>query len=73
MVIIKAAELRNQSKIELKETLSGLLKERFKLRLLTSGNEAGPTHKMKAVRRSIARIETILKENEQKAKGTHDE
>jgi large subunit ribosomal protein L29 len=73
MYVIKAAELRNQSKIELGQTLSGLLKEQFKLRLLASGNEAGPTHQMKAVRRSIARLQTIFREHEQKSKGTHDE
>ncbi len=73
MYVIKASELRNQSPTELKQTLSGLLKEQFKLRLVRSGNEAGPTHNMKQVRRSIARLETVLKQNEQKSKGAQDE
>lgn len=73
MYVIKAESLRKQSKLELKQTLSGLLKEQFKLRLMTSGAEVGPTHNMKAVRRSIARLETISRENEQKAKGINNE
>ncbi len=73
MYVIKASELRKQGPAELKKTLSDLLKEQFKLRLVQAGSEAGPTHNMKAVRRSIARLETVLRENELKSKGAHDE
>jgi len=73
MYVIKASELRKQTPADLKQTLSGLLKEQFKLRLVRAGSEAGPTHNMKAVRRSIARLETVLRQNEQKLKGAHDE
>lgn len=73
MYVLKASELRKQSQTELHQTLSGLLKEKFKLRLLKSGGEFNGFHNIRAVRRSIARLETILRQNEQKPKGAGNE
>jgi len=60
----KAVDLRNQSISELKHSRSSLLRERFKLRLKKSSGELTKTHPIKDIRRSLARIETILREKE---------
>lgn len=73
MYVLKASELRKQTPIELRQTLSHLLKEQFKLRLLRSKGEFNKFHNIKAIRRSIARLETVLQQNEHKAKGVENE
>lgn len=73
MYVINASELRKQSQVELRQTLSNLLKEKFKLQLLKSGPEFSQFHNIKEARRSIARVETILRENKQQIKGVDDE
>lgn len=59
---MKAAELRDKSNQELKDELSKALRNQFKLRLLKSSGELTHTHLIRAARRAIARMQTILAE-----------
>lgn len=68
MYVIKASDLRKQSETELHQTLSHLLKEKFKLQLQRTAAEFSQFNNIKSVRRSIARVETILKEQKERSK-----
>ena len=57
---MKNNELREKTVSELNDNLASLLREKFKIRLLKSTGEFTQTHKIKALRRDIARIETRL-------------
>lgn len=62
MLKVKNEELRNKSIPELKDELSKTLREQFKLRLIKGGGELTHTHMIRAARKLIARIQTILAE-----------
>ncbi len=64
---MKANELREKSQAELRETLQELLKEQFNLRMQQGTGQLARPHLMKAVRRNIARVKTIM--NEQRRAG----
>ncbi len=55
-------ELRAQSANDLNKELLRQLESRFKLRLQKATGQLGQTHLIKAQRRDIARVKTILKE-----------
>ncbi len=55
-------EMRAQSVDDLNKELLRLLESRFKLRLQKATGQLGQTHLIKAQRRDIARVKTILKE-----------
>jgi large subunit ribosomal protein L29 len=57
---MKASELRQKSADELNNELLGLLREQFNLRMQQGTGQLSQPHRMKAVRRDIARIKTIL-------------
>ena len=59
---MKASELRTQSSTELRETLNGLLKEQFNLRMQQGTGQMSRPHLFNEVRRSIARVKTIMNE-----------
>jgi large subunit ribosomal protein L29 len=61
---MKAQDLRNKSTSELQNELHDLLKEQFNLRMQQGLGqaEAARPHGLKAVRRNIARVKTILRE-----------
>lgn len=65
------AELREKTLPELKASLEVALREQFKLRLVKAGGEMTGTHKIREVRRNIARIATVITEKEklEKQKG----
>ena len=63
---MNATELKAKSVDELNEELISLLKEQFNLRMQHSTGQLEKTDQLKTVRRSIARVKTILTE---KAKG----
>lgn len=66
---MKATELRTKSQEELTTLLSSQRREQFKLRLLKSGGEFKKTNQFKMIRRTIARILTLLSEmNREKGK-----
>lgn len=57
---MKASELREKSVDELNEELMGLLREQFNLRMQQGTGQLGQTHRLKNVRRDIARVKTVL-------------
>lgn len=59
---MKASELREKSVAELNEELKGLLREQFNLRMQQGTGQLSQPHRVKVVRRDIARIKTILTE-----------
>ena len=62
---MKTTELREKTVAELKETLIGLFRDQFKLRVkMANHDETVKSHMFKNIRRNIARIKTILTEKE---------
>ena len=57
-----ATELRGKSVEELDKELLRLLEARFKLRMQKATGQLGQTHLLRAQRRDIARVKTILRE-----------
>jgi large subunit ribosomal protein L29 len=53
-------QLKNKSDVELKDELLALRREQFNLRMQRGAQEAPHTHNFKRVRRTIARVKTIL-------------
>ena len=60
-------EMRQKSNSELKQELQALLKEQFNLRMQKGMGDMPRVHLLKQVRRSIARVKTILNEKERQA------
>lgn len=60
---MKASELRAKSTDALREELYALLKQQFNLRMQQATGQLEATHRLKLVRRDIARLKTILGEN----------
>lgn len=59
---MKAIELRKKSLTELQEELHALLREQFNLRMQRGAGHSMRTHLFREVRRSIARVKTLLQE-----------
>lgn len=57
---MKATELREQSPEELQQTLLGLLKDQFNLRMQRATGQLTQNHMLGQVRRDIARVKTVL-------------
>lgn len=57
-------EIRGQDSAELKVKLGELRKEQFELRFSGSGNEGQATGRARTIRRTIARILTVLGDRE---------
>jgi len=64
---MKAKELRAKSAPELNQELLELLKEQFKLRMQVATQQLNRTSELKRVRRSVARVRTLLTEKAAKA------
>ncbi|GAB4292379.1 MAG: 50S ribosomal protein L29 [Thiohalomonadaceae bacterium] len=64
---MKANDLRQKGVGELNQELLGLLREQFNLRMQKGTGQLSQPHRVKAVRRDIARIKTILKQKAGKA------
>lgn len=62
---MKASELRGKNRVELQEMLHDLLKEQFNLRMQRGTGQFSRPHLMKDVRRSIARVKTVMNEQQQ--------
>ena len=58
-------ELRAKSATELREELSGLLREQFNLRMQKGVGQLARPIDLRRVRRNIARVKTILNEKAQ--------
>ncbi len=61
---MKAFELRNKTRDELFSQLNGLYKELFNLRMRHASQEIPNPLKIRLIKRDIARIRTILREDE---------
>jgi large subunit ribosomal protein L29 len=59
---MKAIEMRGKSASELKETMHELLREQFNLRMQRGSDQMSRPSEMKRVRREIARIKTVIRE-----------
>jgi large subunit ribosomal protein L29 len=59
---MNAQEMREKNVIELREELSGLLREKFNLRMQRGIGQLATPHELRRVRRDIARINTVLNE-----------
>jgi large subunit ribosomal protein L29 len=62
-----AHDLRAKKTSELREELSGLLREKFNLRMQRGIGQLATPHDLRRVRKDIARIRTVL--NEKKKAG----
>lgn len=63
---MKATELRNKTIEELQNELIENLKEQFGLRMQQAAGQLEKPSEMKRVRRTIARIKTLIKEKQVK-------
>jgi len=61
---MKVFELREKSREELVDLLNGLYKEIFNLKLRRSAQELPNPLRLRTLRRDIARIKTLLREDE---------
>ena len=59
---MKAQDLREKSVEELNAELLNLLREQCNLRMQAATGQLQQTHTLKAVRRDIARVKTVLTE-----------
>lgn len=57
---MKASELREKSVEDLQEQLIELRKEQLSLRMQQATGQLGETHKVRQVRRDVARLKTVL-------------
>lgn len=57
---MKASELREKSVEELNQQLVKLRKEQLSLRMSQATGQLGETHKVREVRRDVARVKTVL-------------
>ena len=64
---MKATEFRKMNEVELSEKLTDLKEELFNLRFQHAINQLENPIRLKEVRRDIARVKTIIRENELKA------
>jgi large subunit ribosomal protein L29 len=59
---MKASELKEKSVADLNQELLGLLREQFNLRMQKGTGQLSQPHRVKAVRRDIARVKTVINE-----------
>ena len=64
---MKASDVRAMSTAELNEKLSGLKKDLFYLRMQHATNQLDNPQKIADTKRDIARVKTVLREQELKA------
>ena len=57
-----AQDMREKTEIELREELSGLLREQFNLRMQRGIGQLATPHDLRRVRKDIARIKTVMNE-----------
>ena len=64
---MKANELRDKSVEDLQAQLRDLYKDQFNNRMQSATGQLGQVHLLKAVRRDIARVKTIIAEKHKQA------
>ena len=68
---MKAAELNDKTPDQLQEQLVALKKEAFNLRFQQATGQLESTARMRAVRRDVARVKTILNQKAAEAAGSN--
>ena len=63
-MVLKTSELRSLTRDELNIKLSGLKTDLFNLRYQAETGRIEKPHRIKQIRRDLARIQTVLKEGE---------
>ena len=63
---MKANELKDKGVEDLNNELKGLLREQFNLRMQKGTGSLSQPHRVKLVRRDIARVKTILNQKAEK-------
>lgn len=66
---MKPDELRGKTPDQLRDQLVGLKKEAFNLRFQAATNQLENTARMRAVRRDVARVKTVLGQKAAEAAG----
>ena len=61
---MNAQDMREKNVGELREELSGLLREQFNLRMQRGIGQLPTPHELRRVRRDIARLKTVLNEKQ---------
>lgn len=61
---MKAADLRNKSVSELRAELEGLLEQQFKVRMSHGSGQLPQHHRLREVRRDVARIRTVINQKD---------
>jgi large subunit ribosomal protein L29 len=61
---MKASEIRDKSQVELEQELTELKSELFKLRFQLATNQLDNPMRLKEVKKSIARVKTVIRERE---------
>lgn len=64
---MNAQDLREKNETELRDELSGLLREQFNLRMQRGIGQLAHPHELRRVRRDIARVRTVLNEKKGEA------
>lgn len=59
---MKVDELRNRDESALQEELTNLLREQFNLRMQRGSGQLTKTHQLKAVKKNIAKVKTVMRE-----------
>jgi large subunit ribosomal protein L29 len=59
---MNAQDMRKKKESELREELTGLLREQFNLRMQRGIGQLATPHDIRRVRKDIARIKTVLNE-----------
>ncbi|HHZ88866.1 MAG TPA: 50S ribosomal protein L29 [Chromatiaceae bacterium] len=59
---MKASDLRSKSEAELRKELLDLVREQFNLRMQTGSGQMTRPSQVRAVRKDIARVKTVLNE-----------
>ncbi|MBT8060457.1 MAG: 50S ribosomal protein L29 [Xanthomonadales bacterium] len=67
---MNAQDLRSKNESELREELSGLLKEQFNLRMQRGIGQLASPHDLRRVRRDIARVKTVLNEKQKEGEAS---
>lgn len=66
---MKALEVRDMTPVEMERKLEDLKAELFNLRFQLAVNQLENPQRIKAVKKDIARIKTVMRENELKSAG----
>jgi large subunit ribosomal protein L29 len=67
---MNAHDLRAKNESELRDELSGLLREQFNLRMQRGIGQLATPHELRRVRKDIARVRTVLNEKREEGKAS---